>query len=242
MNEIDLHVHTTASGHGFNSLEECAKAAENKGMKAIAITDHGPNLKGAPQSPYFSVLCNLVPETIGKVRILKGIESNILDTDGTIDAPMSLRSKFDIILVYTHPFTAYRDAGEKLNTRAFVRAFDRNPCIDIIAHPVTTWFRLNIQEVVEAASSRGIAIELNENSLKNPGIDMKRVGIMIESTLKAGGRFVVSSDAHVAASIGEMDRVEEIIRLYSIPASSIINKNLADTLAFVASRKEIKKL
>jgi putative hydrolase len=74
MNKIDLHVHTIATGHAMSSLEECVRAAEKKGVTAIAITDHGPNLKGAPQSAYFSVLCFVVPQVIGKVRILKGIE------------------------------------------------------------------------------------------------------------------------------------------------------------------------
>jgi DNA polymerase (family 10) len=40
----DLHAHTTASD-GFNTLEEMARAARERGYQYLAITDHSKSLK-----------------------------------------------------------------------------------------------------------------------------------------------------------------------------------------------------
>ena len=36
--EIDTHTHTLASGHAYNTMNEMAKAAADKGLKGLAIT------------------------------------------------------------------------------------------------------------------------------------------------------------------------------------------------------------
>jgi putative hydrolase len=42
--EADLHVHTIASGHGYSTIKEIMTAAAEKGLKTVAITDHGLNM------------------------------------------------------------------------------------------------------------------------------------------------------------------------------------------------------
>ena len=37
--EIDTHTHTLASGHAYNTMNEMAKAAADKGLKGLAITE-----------------------------------------------------------------------------------------------------------------------------------------------------------------------------------------------------------
>ena len=37
----DLHVHTVSSGHAYSTVMEIVKVAAQKGLKAVAITDHG---------------------------------------------------------------------------------------------------------------------------------------------------------------------------------------------------------
>ena len=41
---IDLHIHTNTSPHAYSTLEENVNRAKQKGMKIIAITNHGPAL------------------------------------------------------------------------------------------------------------------------------------------------------------------------------------------------------
>ena len=44
--EIDTHTHTLASGHAYNTMNEMAKAAADKGLKGLAITEHAPEMPG----------------------------------------------------------------------------------------------------------------------------------------------------------------------------------------------------
>lgn len=52
----DLHCHTIASTHAYSTVTELAKAASERGLLAIACTDHGP---AAPDSPHIWHFGNL---------------------------------------------------------------------------------------------------------------------------------------------------------------------------------------
>ena len=45
--ELDVHTHTIASGHAFSSLQEMARAAADKGLKILGITEHTPGIPGS---------------------------------------------------------------------------------------------------------------------------------------------------------------------------------------------------
>jgi len=241
MNTIDLHIHTIASGHGINTFNEIIDSAVKKGMEAIAITDHGPRAIDGPGEPYFYVLCQRVPEKINSIRVFKGIEANILDTKGNTDIPSGLIPYFDLVLAYMHPITNYRNKGIKKNTKALLNAFDKYPAIDILAHPVTSWYPVNIKQVVKEACTREIALELNESTFKYRKLDKRDVDTFIEQTIINNGRFVLSSDAHLATEIGTDEKIREIIDEYHIPEKHILNKNLTDVLSFINRRKKIKQ-
>ena len=50
---IDAHTHTVASGHAYSSLQEMAKAAADKGLEVLGITEHGPKVPGTCPQLYF---------------------------------------------------------------------------------------------------------------------------------------------------------------------------------------------
>ena len=56
----DLHTHTNVTDHAFSTLTEMVQAAHDMGLKAIAITNHGPTNPDGPHEWHFSNL-NLVP-------------------------------------------------------------------------------------------------------------------------------------------------------------------------------------
>jgi len=72
--ESDLHLHTIASGHGYSTIKENIEEARKRGLKTIAITDHGLNMPGAPPVCYFTNMISL-PQTMQGVEVLRGVEA-----------------------------------------------------------------------------------------------------------------------------------------------------------------------
>jgi putative hydrolase len=66
----DMHTHTVASGHAYSTVNELAQAARAKGLKALAITDHGPTLPGGPHLYHFGAM-RFIPTLIDGVRIFR---------------------------------------------------------------------------------------------------------------------------------------------------------------------------
>ena len=74
----DTHTHTVASTHAYSTLLENVQYAKKAGLRAIAITDHGPSMPDAPHMWHFSA-SNIVPKQIDFVSVLFGVEANIID-------------------------------------------------------------------------------------------------------------------------------------------------------------------
>ena len=98
----DIHTHSIASGHGTTcTISDMAKAASQKGLKLLGITDHGPATLAAGTSSYFRSLI-YSPRKRFDVELLYGIELNILDTDGKTDLPQELLDKLDYAIASMH--------------------------------------------------------------------------------------------------------------------------------------------
>ena len=80
----DLHTHTNVTDHAFSTLTEMVQAAEDRGLAAIAITNHGPTNPDGPHEWHFSNL-DLIPRKIGKVTVIRGIEFDITAPAGGIN-------------------------------------------------------------------------------------------------------------------------------------------------------------
>lgn len=76
----DMHTHTLASVHAYATISEMVQQASDLGLFAMAITDHAH----LAQRQYFDSLV-LIPEYFKSVRVLRGIEANICDYEGSID-------------------------------------------------------------------------------------------------------------------------------------------------------------
>ena len=48
---MDLHTHTIASGHAYNTLYEMVQAAAGAGLSLFGSSDHAPGLPGAQTRP-----------------------------------------------------------------------------------------------------------------------------------------------------------------------------------------------
>ena len=55
----DLHTHSLASTHAYSTIREMVDSAAEKGLKAIAITDHARTMPGAPGPWFFNSMHEL---------------------------------------------------------------------------------------------------------------------------------------------------------------------------------------
>ena len=98
---LDTHTHTIASGHAYNTITEMVEAAKEKGLEAIAITDHAPKMPGSAGILYFSNM-GIIPRQKCGVKIYMGCEVNIMDYDGNIDLKEYGLKGCDVVIASLH--------------------------------------------------------------------------------------------------------------------------------------------
>jgi putative hydrolase len=221
----DLHVHTVASGHAYSTVEEYAAAAKKKGIKVIAITDHGPAMPGGA-SPYHFSNQRMIPERLNGVKILKGGEINIIDSEGHLDLADEFLKTMDFVSIAMHPMCGYEGAGEEGNTKALLKAM-KNRYVRVLAHPGNPMFPIDHEKVIPEAKERGILIELNNSSLtisRKGSLD--RCFAIAKFVKKIGWKVTLGSDAHISTMVGDLDTVLKMAVDAGLKRDDIINTSM----------------
>lgn len=169
--KADTHSHTVASGHAYSTIREMAKAGAENGLEALAITEHAPKMPETCGRFYFSNF-SVIPREMYGMKLLLGVELNILDEEGTVDLPEYLLKQMDIAIASIHMPCYGESKGIEANTRAYINAM-KNPYIDIIGHPDNDRFPVDYEALVKAAKETGTLLEVNNSSLA-PG-DSERI-------------------------------------------------------------------
>ncbi len=161
MYTIDLHVHTTASGHAYSTLKEYVDWAKTIGMKTIGFSDHGPAMPGGPNIFHIGNQ-TIIPRVIEGIRILRGVEANILSVNGDIDITEKYIKRLDYCIASLHD-VVIRPSTVDLNTQALIHAV-KNPDVDIIGHSGNPRFPIHIDAFVTACLEHNKVIEINNSS------------------------------------------------------------------------------
>jgi putative hydrolase len=236
----DLHTHTVSSGHAYSTVLEIARAAQEKGLAMVAITDHGPTMPGAPHAYHFGNL-TAIPSKIYGVEILRGAEVNVLDREGGIDLPVSRLKNLDIVLAGLHTYCFPAGSVEE-NSHGMIAAM-RNPWVDIIVHPGNPEFTIDPEKIVKAAVEEGIVIEVNNSSLTTCRVGSMSYCKDIAAYVKKYGALVsVGSDSHIALTVGELTAAKELILSAGIPEEQVINTSVDRVRAYLEQRRAKRKL
>jgi len=223
--EADLHVHTISSGHAYSTVEEYVKKAKEIGLKAIAITDHGPSLPGGAHPYHFSNL-RMIPKVLDGIRIYKGAECNIINKIGQVDLPDDVLEDLDIVMFTFHTRTGYNSLGEEKNTKVMLRALD-NPYVNVIAHPGNPMYPINVEKVGAKAKEKGIAIEINNSSFTGSRVGSKERCLEFAKEIKRlGGKVVLNSDAHMSTMLGTFSEALKIAEKAGLTEENIINTSI----------------
>jgi putative hydrolase len=226
MLKYDLHIHTVASGHAHNTLLEYINQAKGLKMKAIGISEHGPSMDGAAiNETYFRVLERL-PETVHGVRILRGIEANIIDSKGSIDISEKVIGKLDYVMASLHRGTPYKEKGKKMNTKATINAI-RSGKIDILTHPFYLKdFDMDVEEIFAEACAHNVMLEINLAYVKGRKIQsdtIENLKKMISIVKKCGKKIIVGSDAHNIWELADDSGLKKIKNKIGLTNDLIIN-------------------
>ena len=237
----DYHTHTTYS-HGSGTIRDNVEAALKKGLKEIAICDHGPGhyLYGVKKInlPIMRREIDKLNEEycVKGIKILLGIEANITGFDGSIDMDEDLLKLTDILLLGYHygvtpsslkgaiglyvinPFTKVfpigREKALEMNTNAFIKAINRYP-VTFITHPGSK-ASVDIRELARGAHKVGTALEINS---KHSELSIESIKIAMEEDVE----FIVNSDAHSPNDVGEVGAALDRAKAAGLPINRIRN-------------------
>ncbi|MBE7088216.1 MAG: PHP domain-containing protein [Clostridiales bacterium] len=237
----DFHTHTPYS-HGKNTVLQNAMAAKERGLKTIAITDHGFNhlLFGLSRKKLNNLKEEIKEaEKLTGVKVLMGMESNLISLDGSTDMKSEDLHNFDIYLCGIHSVLKYKSFSDFNNimlknyiaykfgkkpsvsvvqntTKAYINAIKNNP-IDILTHINFKCF-CDVKEVAKCCADYGTYIEINT---KKRHISAEELNLMAS----VGTHFVINSDAHSADRVGDTVIAEELIKEAELPLNLIDNIN-----------------
>ncbi len=228
---LDTHTHTLASGHAYNTINEMAKSAADKGLKLLAITDHAPAMPGSCSYMYFLNRRALRREKYG-IKLLFGTELNIINTDGALDLEDYILKKLDICIASIHP-PCYKEATAEQNLNAYIKAME-NPYVDIIGHPDDGRFPVDMEKLVIAAKENHVLLEINNASLNPEGFrkntEVNDLEINRNSIKPLSCEYqqpvVIGSDAHVEEEVGNFGRARNIIAKAEFPEELVINTSI----------------
>lgn len=227
----DLHTHTIYS-HGKNDIEYNVLEAINKGLKTIAITDHGPgHVVFGMHKKNIKIMRDEIDrlnEKYKEIDILYGIEANLMTLSGETDIYDEHLKYYDIVLMGYHklgfklkdmpsfllaPMLWKQKYADKF-AYSYKKAMERYP-IDIITHPGYGIY-VNMELLSQFAAKNKVALEVNNSHMSMSEDDIK-------IALKNGAMLTVNSDAHIASKVGCFERALSILEKAQVPAQRILN-------------------
>lgn len=253
----DYHTHTVYSRHkhGKGTIEENVEAAVKKGLRQIAITDHGFN------QTTFGVKREHIPLQRAEIddvkdrypiEVLLGVEANLLSLNGDIDIVSDDYENLDIVLCGFHKLVKTPRFKDKFgfifknmlcnffhytskkqrerNTNAYISAMKKYD-IDVITH-LNHQCKVDVQKVAKVAKETNTYIELNG----------KRLGMSDKEILlayKEGAKFILGSDAHKPNRVGDCHKGLKALLRLRIPDSAVVNYNNIPT--FKAEKRKKRK-
>lgn len=223
---LDLHTHTYASGHAYNTMNEMAHAAKEKGLKLLGITEHAPTMPGTAGLLHFLNLKVVRREKYG-LPLMLGVEVNIVDYEGKLDLPDLVLAEMDVVIASLHVRCVTPGTKEE-NTNMYVGAM-QNPYVDIIGHPDDIRYEVDYERVVRAAKENHVLIELNNSSLSPKSFrkNARETDIQIMKLCKKYEvPVIVGSDAHVEEDILNFEYADAVLQEVDFPLELIANTSV----------------
>lgn len=220
----DTHTHTVASTHAYSTLSELVRAAAERGLYALAVTDHGGAMPGAPGPWYFQNL-KILPRRMEGVLVLRGEETNVIDFDGNTDLAEEDAPSLDWIVASIHDVTMTdKNPTVEKTTNAWLK-IARDPRVNVIGHSGFQEFRYDYEAVLPVFAENGKLVELNESTFTGRRQSVANCTAIMKLCKKLGVPVVVNSDAHFSALVGRFPQSLRLLDEIGFPEELVVNSS-----------------
>ncbi len=191
-----IHSHSKWSD-GNNTINEMAKAAKEKGLQYLVLSDHSRAAFYANGLTEERIVAQHkeIEELNLKLKpfkIFKSIESDILN-DGSLDYNNHVLDSFDIVIASVHSNLKMK---EDKATMRLLKAIE-NPYTSILGHLTGRFllsrsgYPLDHKKIIDACSANNVVIELNANP-RRLDIDWRWINYCLERNVLIS----INPDAH----------------------------------------------
>lgn len=223
-----LHCHTNYSD-GTTTIADWAAACAAAGYEWVGVTDHSqaaPYAGGlaAADVPRQHAEIESVNRTTGGVRVLKGVEADIL-ADGTLDYGPTVLDRFEFVIGSVHSRFGMSEAEM---TQRVLRAMD-DPHLTILGHPTGRLllsrdpYAIDLDRIFAKAAERGIAVEVNADPHRLD-LDWRAV----RRAREVGVPISIGADAHSVSGMGNVEIGLGVARKGWLEAAGVLNARDAE--------------
>jgi len=236
-----FHIHTTFSDGNITLKALCEKLL-SKGFEYVGVSDHSKSAyyAGGIKSENIDNYLNEIDKfckTNGKIKIFKGIESDIT-LNGNLDYDKVILEKFDFVIASVH--SSFSLSEEEMTNR-IIKAIE-NKYTTILAHPTGRIlltrepYKVDMIKVINAAAQNNVAIEINSNPFRLD-LDWRLCKYAKEKKVK----IFINPDAHKLEDLDNYKYGINVARKGWLEKDDIVNTFDVDNISnFLISLKNKK--
>lgn len=232
----DLQCHTTASD-GNHSIEEMARAAKDRGLSYLAVTDHSKRVtmaKGLDNDRCKAHADEIrkVDDKLDRFWLLAGVEVDILKS-GKLDLDEDVLADLDWVIASIH---YDRNMSKQKLTDRYLSAI-RSGVVHAVAHPLGRILgrrdpmNIDFEKIAEACAESDVFLEINAqpDRLDLPDTYVKQAREM-------GCTFSFGTDAHKTEGLDFLPFATGVARRGWLEADDVVN-----TLNIKSLRKRLNR-
>lgn len=228
----DVHTHSLLSGHAFGTVRELAFEAAARNLQILGVTEHGPGIPGTCDPILFRNFID-APRNLYGVEMLYGSETNVLNT-GVVDLDRRHLDMLDYAIAGIHGL-CYEDVGMVKNTDNVISCM-KDPKVKFISHPDADTYLMDYEVLVQGAKEYGVALELNNSSLRKPKLRPGCIGNyekMLPLCMEYGVNIIVNTDAHDPSQVGDFTLARALLERLEFDENLILNNDAQKLKAFL---------
>ena len=228
----DVHMHSLLSGHAFGTVRELAFEAAQRELKLIGVTEHGPGIPGTCDPILFRNFID-APRMLYGVEMLYGSETNVLNS-GEVDLDQRHLNCLDYAIAGIHGL-CYENVGIVKNTDNVISCM-KNSKVKFISHPDADTYPMDYPALVQGAKAYGVALELNNSSLRKPKLRpgcVENYKKMLPLCMEYGVPVIVNTDSHDPSQVGDFTLARAFLEEIGFDENLILNNDLEKLKGFL---------